>query len=41
MEKYDDGLNIESKEKPPFLYHGTTSFGVEEFEPRKISTPGV
>ena len=35
MEKFESKQNIhESKEKPPFLYHGTINGDIEEFEPR-------
>ncbi len=41
MKESLDSNSIESKEKPAFLYHGTTSFDVKKFEPRRRSTPGI
>ena len=41
MNKAEQNIGIEFREKPPFLFHGTTSPSVEEFEPRNKSTPGI
>jgi hypothetical protein len=34
-----ENFKFEKREKPEFLYHGSNTLGIEEFEPRKRFTP--